>query len=96
MTREIPMPVASTREIATMTRTFALAAAVLLASISLATAQIVFPGYDSNANPIRGSYQTVVPKPLTGFENAFAASRPVMQAPARQLDGDADPTPGAR
>jgi hypothetical protein len=96
MTRKIFDVVPSNAGDAPMTKAFALAAAVLFGSGSLALAQVAVPRYDGNANPIRGAYQSVVQPAPGSFENAFAASRPVVRPPAPELDGDANPVPGVR
>jgi hypothetical protein len=89
-------PFAANTEGSRMTKKIALAAAVLFGSASLALAQSALPRYDGDGNQIRGAYHSVVRHAPAGFENTFAASRPVVQAPARQLDGDANPVPGGR
>ena len=73
----------------------ALSAAVLFGSASLAFAQAL-PQYDGDANQIRGAYHSVSAPVSGGFTNAFASSRPVVQAPASELDGDGNLVPGAR
>jgi hypothetical protein len=73
----------------------ALAAAVLLGSASLALAQAL-PQYDGDGNQIRGTYHSVSTPASASFANAFASSRPIMQAPVGQLDSDGNLVPGAR
>jgi hypothetical protein len=78
----------------TMTKIL-LATAVLFGSASLALAQAL-PQYDGDANQISGAYHSVSTPASADFTNAFASSRPIVQAPAGQLDGDGNLVPGAR
>jgi hypothetical protein len=66
----------------------ALAAALLASSASLAVA-----AYDGDGNMVPGSHQqdVIIRQAPAAFANTFAASRPAMQAPAAQWDGDANP-----
>ncbi len=77
-----------------MTKTkMALVALALISSASMASAQ-----YDGDGNVVPGAHQrdVLVQQTPAAFENTFAASRPVVQAPAFERDGDGNSIPRGR
>jgi hypothetical protein len=70
----------------------ALITAVLFGSASLALAQ-----YDGDANLIPGASHSISAPASVAFDNVFASTRTVAQAPVRgERDGDGNLVPGAR
>jgi hypothetical protein len=71
----------------------AVAAVVLLSSSAAAIAR-----YDGDANPVPGAHQrgVLINRAPSAFHGVFAAARPAVRAPRRQLDGDGNPVPGGR
>lgn len=75
------------------TTKMALVALALISSASMASAQ-----YDGDGNAVPGAHQrdVVVRQSPAAFENTFAASRPVVQAPSAEWDGDGNPIRSGR
>jgi hypothetical protein len=74
------------------TRMAAAVAALLISSASTALAQ-----YDGDGNPVPGAHQrgVLVERAPWVFDNTFAATRPAMRAPRREVDGDGNRIPGS-
>jgi hypothetical protein len=53
--------------------------------------------YDGDANLVTGAHQrgVLIERMSPAFDNVFAATRPALRVPRRELDGDGNPIPGS-